>query len=104
VVIVRTWSARATPAGADDYREYFAHTLLPKLRAQPGFAGGYLLAADRDGTVELTTHTFWESTDAIRAFAGADITSAVVEPEARRVLVDIDPTASHRTVLVDARA
>jgi hypothetical protein len=52
----------------------------------------------------LTTHTFWESTDAIRAFAGADITSAVVEPEARRVLLDVDPTASHRTVLVDARA
>jgi heme-degrading monooxygenase HmoA len=102
-VIVRTWSARATPAGADNYRDYFARVLLPELRTLPGFAGGYLLSRSHEGRVELTAHTFWESIDAIRSFAGHDITVAIVEPEARAVLLDIDATASHRAVLVDAR-
>lgn len=56
------------------------------------------------GLVELTTHTFWESTEAIRAFAGDDIALSVVEPEAQAMLVDFDREAAHRTVAVDARS
>jgi heme-degrading monooxygenase HmoA len=102
-LVVRTWRATATRAGAREYHRYFAGTLLPQLRDVPGFAGGYLLSRDTDGTVELTTHTFWESPAAIRAFAGDDITSSVVEPEAQSVLLDFDPAVTHRSVLVDAR-
>jgi hypothetical protein len=103
---VRTWSATATSAGAGDYSRYFAGTLLPQLRKLPGFAGAYLLRRDlgQDGTVELTAHTFWDSPEAIRAFAGDDITLSIVEPEARAMLLDFDHTAAHRSVAVDARA
>src|ERR1017187_8135903 len=102
---VRTWSATAASAGAGDYSRYFAGTLLPQLRELPGFAGAYLLRRDlgEDGTAELTAHTFWESPEAIRAFAGDDITVAFVEPEARAMLLDFDRTAAHRSVVVDAR-
>ena len=102
---VRTWSATASPAGAGEYSRYFADTLLPQLRELPGFAGAYLLRRelDQDGTAELTAHTFWESRDAIRAFAGDDITIAIVEPEAQAMLLDFDRTATHRGVLTDAR-
>jgi heme-degrading monooxygenase HmoA len=102
-LVVRTWRATATSAGAREYHSYFAGTLLPQLRDLPGFAGGYLLSRDVNGTVELTTHTFWESPAAVRAFAGDDVTASVVEPEAQSVLLDFDPTATHRSVLVDAR-
>jgi heme-degrading monooxygenase HmoA len=110
-MIVRTWSATATSAGAESYSRYFAGTLLPQLRMLPGFEGAYLLrrdlsAADKKGehdTVELTTHTFWESLEAIRAFAGDDVARSVVEPEAQAMLASFDPTAAHRTVVVDAR-
>ena len=103
---VRTWSATAASAGAGDYSRYFSGMLLPQLRELPGFAGAYLLRRDldEDGTVELTIHTFWESPDAIRAFAGKDITLSVVEPEAQAMLLDFDRIAAHRSVLVDARA
>jgi heme-degrading monooxygenase HmoA len=103
---VRTWSATASPGGAEDYRRYFADTLLPQLRELPGFAGAYLLRRDLggDGTAELTAHTFWESREAIRAFAGEDITVAIVEPEARAMLLDFDRSATHRSVVADARA
>jgi heme-degrading monooxygenase HmoA len=102
-VIVRTWSARATQPGADAYRAYFEQTLLPELHRLPGFSGALLLSRDEEGLVELTTHTLWESLEAIRAFAGVDFTTAVVEPEARAVLHESDATVVHRTVLVDDR-
>ncbi len=103
---VRTWSATASPSGAEDYSRYFADTLLPQLRELPGFAGAYLLRRDlgQDGTAELTAHTFWESREAIRAFAGEDITVAIIEPEARAMLLDFDRSATHRSVVTDARA
>jgi hypothetical protein len=66
------------------------------LRRLPGFDGAYLLRRDLggDGTVELTAHTFWQSPDAIRAFAGEDVTAAVVEPEAQAMLLDFDRTVT----------
>jgi hypothetical protein len=45
----------------------------------------------------------WESPEVIRAFAGDDITVAIVEPEARAMLMDFDRTATHRSVAADAR-
>jgi hypothetical protein len=100
---VRTWSA--TAEGAGYYSRYFTGTLLPELRKLPGFEGAYLLRRDLDGngTVELTAHTFWESPAAIRAFAGDDITLAIVEPEAQAMLLDFDRTATHCSVAADAR-
>ena len=102
---VRTWSATASSAGAGDYGRYFANTLLPQLRELPGFAGAYLLRRElgQDGTAELTAHTFWESRAAIRAFAGDDITVAIVEPEAQAMLLDFDRAATHRSVVTDGR-
>lgn len=99
-MIVRTWSARATEAGAADYRNYFETTLLPQLRALDGFVAAVLSSRPLGELVELTAHTTWESEDAIRAFAGADVTTAKVEPEALAMLSDSDPTVVHRTVLV----
>jgi len=104
-MIIRTWSATAGAGGAGDYSCYFAGMLLPQLRKLPGFEGAYLLRRDlsEDGTVELTSHTFWESPEAIRAFAGEDITLSIVEPEAQAMLLDFDRTTAHRSVVVDAR-
>lgn len=99
-MIVRTWSARANEAGAEDYRNYFEKTLLPELRELRGFAGALLLSREVDGLVELTAHTMWESAEAIRAFAGDDVTMAKVEPEALAMLVESDSTVTHRTALL----
>ena len=102
---VRTWTARADAAGATSYSRYFTETLLPELHRLHGFEGAYLLRRDLDGdgTVELTAHTFWKSPEVIHAFAGDDITVAIVEPEARAMLLDFDRAATHRSVAADAR-
>lgn len=102
---VRTWTATVNAEGARSYSRYFTGTLVPELRKLPGFEGAYLLRRDLDGNgmAELTAHTFWESPEAIRAFAGDDITVANVEPAARAMLLDFDRTVTHRSVVADAR-
>ncbi|GIH93365.1 antibiotic biosynthesis monooxygenase family protein [Planobispora siamensis] len=98
-MIARIWCATATPEGADAYERHFAQSVLPALRGVAGHRGAYLLR--RDGShVEIQVVTLWESPDAIRDFAGPEITAAVVEPEARAVLIDYDRTVTHHTVVV----
>ncbi|PZG19647.1 antibiotic biosynthesis monooxygenase family protein [Nonomuraea aridisoli] len=103
-MILRIWSARATEAGAGDYHRYFETTLLPELRKLPGFRSGHLLARQDGDVVALTTHTFWDSEDAVRVFAGDDLTKAVVEPEARAFLLHMDTEVTHWNVLTETRA
>ncbi|TDD79743.1 hypothetical protein E1293_22570 [Actinomadura darangshiensis] len=100
-MIARVWRATATAEGADAYREHFTGSVLPTLRRLDGHRGAYLFRRDGDGRVELEVMTLWESGEAIRAFAGTDMATAVVESEARAVLLDYDETVSHQTVVVD---
>ncbi|WP_433245000.1 antibiotic biosynthesis monooxygenase family protein [Actinomadura nitritigenes] len=101
MMIARVWRATATAEGADAYREHFTASVLPTLRRLDGHRGAYLFRLDGDDLVELEVMTLWESEEAIRAFAGNDMTTAVVEPEARAVLLTYDKTVSHRTVVVN---
>ncbi|SFQ25351.1 antibiotic biosynthesis monooxygenase [Actinomadura madurae] len=97
-MIARIWRATATPEGAESYREHFADAVLPALRHLDGHRGAYLLRRDADGQVELEVMTLWDSLDAIKAFAGADMSTAVVEPEAQAALLTYDRTVTHQTV------
>jgi heme-degrading monooxygenase HmoA len=101
MVIARTWHATATTEDADSYREHFTHSVVPDLQQIDGYQGAYLLRHDHDGHVELQVLTLWDSLEAIRRFAGADLDSAVVEPAAQAVLATYDTTVTHHTVVVD---
>jgi heme-degrading monooxygenase HmoA len=103
-VIVRAWRATATAEGADAYRRHFTRSVLPDLQRIDGYQGAYLLRRDHDRHVELQVLTLWASLDAIGRFAGATPEHAVVEPEARAVLVTYDRTVTHHTVVVDTVA
>lgn len=99
-MIARVWRATATPEGAESYREHFADAVLPALRRLDGHRGAYLFRQDTDGRVEIEVMTLWESLEAIQDFAGADTSTAVVEPEAQAVLLTYDKTVVHRTVVL----
>jgi heme-degrading monooxygenase HmoA len=101
MVIVRAWHATATAEGADAYREHFNHSVLLELRRIDGYQGAYLLRRGHDSQVELQVLTVWDSLEAIRRFAGANLDNAVVEPDAQAVLASYDPTVTHYTVVVD---
>lgn len=101
--LLRSWSGRTSPTGARSYLAHFRRRVLPALRRLPGYRGALVLRRRRSGDVEVTVLTFWRSLAAVRAFAGRDVTRAVVEPEARAVLRRFDRRAVHSEVLLDSR-
>jgi heme-degrading monooxygenase HmoA len=101
-MIVRSWRGRADTKKSSAYPEHFRRNVLPELRGIAGFRGAQLLRHDRPDEVEFLVLTRWASMDAIRAFAGKDVSRSVVEPEAVAALVSFDKTVTHYEVVEDA--
>ena len=96
-MIARLWRARvADPASgsAEAYLRHFREHVRPALERLAGHRGSQVLT--REG--EIIVLTFWDSMEAVRAFAGADAERAVVEPEARAVLAEFDDFVRHYEV------
>jgi heme-degrading monooxygenase HmoA len=102
-VIVRTWRGRAPAENLPAYVRHFRTRVLPELRQIEGFLGATLLKEIRHGEAELLVLTRWISMDAIRAFAGADLTRAVVHPDVTAILTRFDDTVQHYEVLEESR-
>ena len=102
-MIARRWSARATRDNATRYTRYFRETLTPHLRELAGYRGATLLERNVADAIEIQVITWWESMAAIRAFAGADLSVAVVSDEARALLLDSDAHVDHAEVTLDDR-
>ncbi|RDJ24123.1 hypothetical protein DWF00_03290 [Bosea caraganae] len=100
-MVVRQWCARATQNGALAYREHLEGSVLPQLRALPGFAGVSLLNRPDGGEVVVTVLTRWDSMDAVAAFAAPDLETAVVEPAAAAVLLNYDAKVTHHHVMLE---
>ncbi len=100
--IVRSWSARATAAGADAYVAHFRSSVLPALRERSGHRGALVLRRPEDGLIRITVLTLWTSMAAVVEFAGADPDAAVVEPAARAVLADFDIRVTHFALALNA--
>jgi len=96
--VLRTWAARATPSNADRYVDFFDRALSRELRAIPGFRGARVSTRnepDASGAVVIDVVTEWSSMEAIRRFAGSTPERAVVEPEARTLLLSWDERVAH---------
>lgn len=96
-MIARRWRGWAnSPANADAYVAHFDGTLRPQLEGIDGFVGATLeRVTDDGGQTEIIVVTRWVSMDAVRAFAGDKLDVAVVEDQARSVLVDFDTRVRH---------
>jgi heme-degrading monooxygenase HmoA len=94
-MIVRNWRGQVAADEADAYYRHVTETVFPELETLTGHQGAWLLRREVDGRTEFLAVTFWESLDSIRSFAGDDIATAIVEPEARAVLADFDDFARH---------
>jgi heme-degrading monooxygenase HmoA len=97
-VIARIWRGRVPAAKADAYLEYLRATGLKDYGATPGNRGVRALRRREGDVVEYMTLTFWESRNAVRAFAGDDIERAVYYPEDDEFLLEKTPIVEHYEV------
>jgi heme-degrading monooxygenase HmoA len=100
-VIARIWRGATREADAEAYVEYLRGTGLKAYRETPGNQGAWVLWRVADGRAEFLTLSFWESTEAIMGFAGADIERAVFYPKDDRYLVERDTTVRHFQVIAE---
>ena len=99
-MICRLWHGWTTPANADTYEELLKHEIFDGIvgRVIPGFRNIELGRRSVGGEVEFVTIMWFESLDAVRAFAGTDYEAAVVPPAARAVLARFDARSAHYEV------
>jgi heme-degrading monooxygenase HmoA len=101
-MIARIWRGIAgSSTDADAYERHVTGKVLPSLAAIPGHRGARVLRRAEAGRIEFLVITFWVSMESIRKFAGEAADSAVVEPEARAVLIEYDDFVRHYEVAHD---
>ncbi len=99
-MVARCWSARGPVQRAAQYAEHLETHVLPELRDIAGYVGATLLQRDVHGEIEVVVITWWQSFDAIRAFAGDDVETAVVADAAAALFNDYDHRVRHFDVVM----
>jgi heme-degrading monooxygenase HmoA len=98
-MVVRTWTCVVKPGLADDYVRHLKTETFPALRRIDGHRTASILRRDVEDGTEFLISTVWRSLDAIKAFAGDDVTRAVVPPTARAMMVRYDERATHYEIV-----
>ena len=98
-MIARLWHGAVPARRSDEYLGYLEKTGAPECRATPGNRGVYILCRAEGETAHFLFVSLWDSFDAIRAFAGADISKAHYYPEDAEYLLALEPTVMHYEVV-----
>ena len=94
-MITRIWHGRTAAAKADEYLHLMRTVAIPDYRATPGNKGAYALRRIEGDIAHFLMLTFWESEDAIRAFAGNNISVAKYYDFDNNFLLEMEPVSSH---------
>lgn len=97
-LIARTWHGRVRAEQADAYYQYLLETGLRDYRSTPGNRGLLVLRHVQENVAHFTLITLWESMDAIRRFAGEDVSRARYYPEDDDFLLEKEPGVTHTAV------
>jgi heme-degrading monooxygenase HmoA len=97
-VIARIWRGAVRPQDADEYAEYMRVTGVGAYRMTPGNQGACILRRPLGDLTEIVAFSFWDSMDAVRAFAGDEPARAVYYPEDDRFLVQRSDVVEHYEV------
>lgn len=99
-MICRIWHGWTTPANADAYEHLLREEIFVGIadRHIEGFRRIQLLRRTAGPEVEFVTMMWFESLDAVRAFAGQEYELAVVPRPARAILARFDDRSQHYEV------
>ena len=105
-MISRVWHGWTTAANADAYESLLKSEIFIGIRNRQiaGYRGIDLLRRNLGDEVEFVTVMRFDSTEAVRAFAGEDYEAAVVPPKARALLSRFDERSQHYEVKAEMRA
>lgn len=101
-MITRIWRGWTTPENAAAYESLLLTEIFPGIagRKIDGYRGISLARRDLGGEVEFVTLMWFDSLEAVRAFAGDGYEVAVVPPKARAVLSRFEERSAHYETVV----
>lgn len=99
-MICRIWHGYTAKENADAYEALLMNEIFIGIRDRQikGYKGIQLLQRKLDDKVEFITIMWFESLEAVRAFAGEDYEMAVVPQKARALLSSFDERSQHYEV------
>ena len=104
-VIARAWHGKTPREKADEYEKYLAGAVT-KFPSIPGNLGYQLMridgGPDGDQYTEFQVISYWESLDAIHAYAGQDIRRTHDAPRDKEFLVGMEPYVRNYELRVNA--
>lgn len=103
-MIARTWHGAVRAEDAERYHAYLFQTGVPGCRETPGNLGVTVLRRIEGGEAHFLFISYWDSWDAIRAFAGDVVEKAHYYDEDRKYLLELEPTVTHYEVLEAPRS
>ena len=104
-MIARIWHGWTTPSNADVYESLLKSEIFVGIqdRRIVGYRGIQLLRREAGDEIEFVTVMWFDSIDAVRAFAGEDYEVAVVPPKARALLSRFDERSQHYEVRAEVK-
>lgn len=96
-VVAREWKGRVKPERDAEYYPYLLEG-VKKIRSVPGSLGVEVMRRSEEGGVQYTVISYWESREAIKAFAGEDIEKPHHLPRDREFLLEVPTRVLHYDV------
>lgn len=94
-MIVRHWHGRVPAALAEAYRQYVTESGVAAHARTPGHRGSLILTRPEGDIVHFEVLSFWDSLEAIVAFAGPTPSVARYFPADDRFLLEREPQCRH---------
>lgn len=105
-MIGRIWHGYTTPENADTYETLLKGEIIVgiKDREIPGFREIQVFRRELGNEVEFVTVMWFDTIEAVRAFAGEDYEAAYVPDQARAILSRFDARSQHYEVREQVKA
>ena len=99
-MIERHWKGIAKREKANDYIAHLQNDTFKKLGTIHGFVSATILKRELKDAVEFLIITKWETLEAIKQFAGAEVDAAVVPKLVQDMMLKYDNNVSHYEVVL----
>lgn len=94
-MIARIWTGVTKDEQAVEYYKYIKRTGVPGLTQTPGNRGVYVFRRAVNNEAHFMMISLWDSFEAIKTFAGEDISRARLYPDDEAFLIRFDSKVTH---------
>jgi len=98
-MIARRWHGRVAADKAEEYLRLMAEVGLAEYRSTEGNRGAWCLHRREGEVVHVEMFTLWDDIDAIRRFAGDELTKAKYYDFDPDFLLELEPEVTHFEVI-----